>query len=67
MYAVLQMYTQFGLFMMQNAYVPEDGNEGGRRATPTSISIFDFYDINTLWIEFGHDIFTGFKNDWNAI
>ena len=24
------------------------GNEGGRKATPTSISIFDFYGIKTL-------------------
>ena len=36
----------------------EWGKEGG---TPSSISIFDFYDIKTLWFEFGHDIFTGFK------
>ena len=31
-----------------NAFVPEGGNEGEREATPTSISIFDFYDIKTL-------------------
>ena len=35
--------------------------EGGRKATPTSISIFDFYGIETLWFEFGNDIFTGSK------
>jgi hypothetical protein len=33
----------------------------GRVATPTSISIFDSYDIKSLWFKFGHDIFTGFK------
>ena len=38
----------FGLFMKQNAYVPVGGNEGGGRATPTSISIFDSYDRETL-------------------
>ena len=37
------------------------GRESGREATPTSISIFDFYDIKTLWFEFGNDIFTGNK------
>ena len=42
-------------------YVPEDGNEKGRGATPTSISIFDSYDIKALWFEFGNDIFTGFE------
>ena len=34
--------------------------EGGKY-TPTSISIFDFYSIKTLWFEFGNDIFTGNK------
>ena len=29
--------------MEQNAYVTEGGNEGGRGATPTSISTFDFF------------------------
>ena len=44
---------------MTQAYmpVPEGGNEGGRGATTTSISIFDSYDIKTFWFEFGH----GFK------
>ena len=37
------------------------GNEGGRVATPTSFSIFDFYDMESLWFKFGYDIFTGFK------
>ena len=40
----------FAFLMMQNAYVLEGGNEGGRKATPTSISIFDF-----LWYK-GHVI-----------
>ena len=31
-------------------------NEGGRRATPTSISIFDFHDMKTLLFEFGNYI-----------
>ena len=44
MYTVLQMFTQ---------YVPEGGIEVGREATPTSILIFDFYNIKTLWFEFG--------------
>ena len=61
MYTVLQKYTQFCLFMMSNAYVPEGGNEGRRKATPTSTSIFDFYGIKALLFEFGNDIFTGFK------
>ena len=52
------MPVQFGL---QNAYVPEGGNEEKKGATPTSILIFDSYDIKTLKFEFGHDIFTGFK------
>ena len=30
-------------------------------STPTSISLFDFYGIKTLWFEFGNDIFTGRK------
>ena len=55
------MFRQFGLFIMLNAYVPEGGNERGRGATPTSISIFDSYDIKTLLFEFDNDIFTGFK------
>ena len=37
------------------------GREWGREATPTSISIFDFYGIKALWFEFANDIFTGFK------
>ena len=47
-YTVLQMLRQFCLFMMYNAYVPEGGNEGGREATPTSFSMFDFYGIKAL-------------------
>ena len=27
----------------KNAYIPEGGNEGGREATPPSISIFKFF------------------------
>ena len=60
-YIVLHIFTQCGLFIMQNVYVPEGWNEGGRGATPTSISIFDSYDIKTLWFEFGNDITTGIK------
>ena len=37
------------------------GNEGGRKATPTSTSIFDFFGIKALLFEFGNNIFTGFK------
>ena len=57
MYTVLQMYRQFGLFLLYNAYVPEGENERGKGTTPTSISKFDSFDIKT----FGHDNFTGFK------
>ena len=42
------MFRQFCLFMMSNAPVPEGGNEGGRKATPISILIFDFYGIKGL-------------------
>ena len=42
------MFCLGSLFMKQNAYVAEGGNEGGRGATSTSISIFDSYDIKTL-------------------
>jgi hypothetical protein len=28
--------------------------EGGRVATPTSFSIFDSYDMKSLWFKFGH-------------
>ena len=31
-----------------HAYIPKGGNKGGRGATPTSISIFDFYETKTL-------------------
>ena len=44
----LKMFAQGGLFMKENAYVPEGGNGEGRVATPTSISIFDFYDMKSL-------------------
>ena len=32
--------------MKLNAYVPEGGNDRGRGVTPTSISIFDSFDIH---------------------
>ena len=35
--------------------------EGGRVATPTRVSIFDYFDMNSLWFKFGYDIFAGFK------
>ena len=49
------MFGVGGLFMEKNVYVPEGGNEGGRDATPTSLSIFDFYgkrpfDLNLVMI-----------------
>ena len=47
-------YTYYGNF-------PEGRNKEGRVATPTSFSIFDAFDMKTLWFEFGHDIPTGFK------
>ena len=34
--------------LIKKPYVLEDGNEGGRKANPTSISIFDFYGIKAL-------------------
>ena len=36
-------------------------NEEGRFATPTSFSMFDSYDMKSLWFKFGHDIFTDYK------
>ena len=56
-----EMFYPGSLFMESNAYIPEGGNERGREATPTSISIFNSFGIKTLWFEFGNDIFTGFK------
>ena len=53
------MFDPGGVFMKWNADVPEGGNEEGRVATTTSISIFDSYDMKSLWFKFGHDIFTG--------
>ena len=53
-YTVLQMFRQFCLFMMFRM-------AGMREVTPTSISIFAFYGINTLRFKFGNDIFTGNK------
>ena len=41
------MFGVGGLFMKYNAYVREGRNEGGRVATPTSFSIFDFDDMKT--------------------
>ena len=61
MYNLLQMFRQFCLFMMLNAYVLEGGNKEGRKATPTSTSIFDLYGIKALLFELGNNIFTGFK------
>ena len=64
------MFYPGSLFMEWNVYVPEGGNERGRDATPTSISIFDSYDMKTLWFKSGHDIFSGCKMprlwSWNA-
>ena len=48
-------------FYTLNGNFLEGGNKGGRIATPTNFSIFDFYDMKTFWFKFGHDIFTGFK------
>ena len=55
------MFMQFCLFIMLNAYIWEGGNEGGRKATPTSTTIFNFYGIKALLFEFGNNLFTGFK------
>ena len=60
-YSRVHNSPSFGLFMKQNAYFLEGGIEVVSGATPTSISIFDFYDMKTFWFKFGHDIFTGFK------
>ena len=43
-----KMFGVGGLFMKQNAYVLEGGNEGGRKATPTIVFIFDFYGIKAF-------------------
>ena len=58
------MFAQGGLFMEENAYVPEGGNEGERGATPTSIFIFDSCDMKTLWFEFG--LYIERIKYWNA-
>ena len=49
------MFAQDGLFMKQNAYVPEGGNEGESVATP--------YQHFNIWFlfKFGHDIVNGFN------
>ena len=57
----LKMFALGCLFMKQNAYVPENRNQWGRVATPTRFSIFNSYDMKSLWFRFSHDIFTGFK------
>ena len=43
-----EMFYPGSLFMEKNAYVAECKNEGGRGATPTSISKFDSYDMKTM-------------------
>ena len=55
------MFGMGDLFMKLNIYGAKDRNEVWRIATPTSIMMFDSYDMKSLWFEFGHDIFTGFK------
>ena len=43
-------------------YLYSRGQEWGREGvTLTSISVFDSYNMKTLWFKFGHDIFSGFK------
>ena len=37
------------------------GNERGKGAIPTSISIFDSYGMKSFWFEFGYYIFAGVK------
>ena len=54
-------FMQFGLFLMQNAYVPEGGIREEGKPLSLSISIFYSYDIKTFSFEFVNDIFTGFK------
>ena len=39
--------------ILQNAYIPEGGNEEGREASQTSISMIDSYDMKTLLFKFG--------------
>ena len=41
-YIVLHIFTQFGLFMKKMAMFQWRGNEGGKRATTTSITIFHY-------------------------
>ena len=55
-----EIFAQSGLFARYNAYVPESRNEEGMGAIST-ISIFDSYDMNTVWFKFGHDIFNDLK------
>ena len=42
------MFAQDGLFMKQNANVPEGGNEKGKIATPTRITMSNSYDTKIL-------------------
>ena len=44
-----------------NAYLSVGRKEGEREATPTSVSIFDSYDMKTLWFKFGAKIFSDYK------
>ena len=48
MYSRVHNSPPFGLIMKLNAYFLKGGNEGGRGTTPTSISIFDSFDMKTL-------------------
>ena len=58
-HCVAKVYTVLPVSTVKCLY--SGGREWGREATPTSISIFDFYGIKAFWFEFGNDIFAGFK------
>ena len=46
-HSVAKVYAVFPFYDVK-CLCSEGGNEGGREATPTSISILDFYGIKTL-------------------
>ena len=47
-HCVAKVYAVLPVSTVKCLDFPEVGNEGGREATPTSISIFEFYGIKTL-------------------
>ena len=51
----------YAVWPIYNAHVPEGWNEGGMEGPLPLAFQYLIVMIKTLWFEFGHDIFTGFK------